>query len=303
MTKFLLTGATGFVGARTLAALAARDAEVVAVTRGAPGKALPGVTWLHGDLTNADERTRLVREAGATHLLHLGWRAVHGDVANSPENIDWLGHSLALTRAFIESGGQRVIGCGTCFEYDWRQGVCVEELTPIAPSTLYGAAKHAFHVAVEGFAEHAKFSHAWARPFFIYGEDEHPTRLVASVAHALLEGRPAETSHGRQIRDYLHIDDVAEGLAALALSDAEGAYNIASGQALTLKDIIFELADQAGRPDLVRLGARQAQPYEPPIIIGDSKKAQDAFGWRARIDLKTGVAMTLDGMRARKKAS
>lgn len=303
MTKILLTGATGFVGARTLNALAAKGADVVAVTRGAPGRTAPNISWLKADLTQEEDRARLVREARATHLLHLGWRAVYGDVSNSPENIDWLGHSLALARHFIEAGGQRIVGCGTCFEYDWRQGVCVEELTPIAPSTLYGSAKHAYHVALEGFARAGKFSLAWARPFFIYGEDENPTRLVASVAHALLEGRPAETSHGRQIRDYLHIDDVAEGLAALALSDAAGAYNIASGQAITLKDIIFELANQAGRPDLVRLGARQAQPYEPPIIVGDTRKTFEAIGWKARIDLKTGVGMTLEGMRARKKAS
>lgn len=303
MTKVLLTGATGFVGARTLNALAARGVETVAVTRGAPAATRAGVTWLNADLTKAEDRARLVREAGATHLLHLGWRAVYGDVSNSPENIDWLGHSLSLAREFAAAGGQRIIGCGTCFEYDWRQGICVEDLTPLAPSTLYGSAKHAYHMALDGFAKAGKFSFAWARPFFIYGEDENPTRLVASVAHSLLEGRPAETSHGRQIRDYLHIDDVAEGLVALALSDAQGAYNIASGQAITLKDIIFELANQAGRPDLVRLGARQAQPYEPPIIVGDPRKAREGFGWQARIDLKTGVAMTLEGMRARKLAS
>lgn len=303
MTKVLLTGATGFVGARTLNALASRGAEVTAVTRGAPGASLPGVTWIQGDLTKAEDRARIVGEAGATHLLHLGWRAVYGDVSNSPENVDWLGHSLGLAREFAAAGGQRIVGCGTCFEYDWRQGICVEELTPIGPSTLYGSAKHAYHVALEGFARAAKFGLAWARPFFIYGEDENPTRLVASVAHALLEGRPAETSHGRQIRDYLHIDDVAEGLTALTLSDAQGAYNIASGQAITLKDIIFELANQAGRPDLVRLGARQAQPYEPPIIVGDTRKTFETIGWKSRIDLPTGIAMTLEGMRARKKAS
>jgi nucleoside-diphosphate-sugar epimerase len=303
MTKILLTGATGFVGRHTLAAFSARGVNVVAVTRGAPGEALPGVTWMRGDLTDHADATRLVREADATHLVHLGWRAVHGDIANSVENLDWLVHSLHLARAFVEHGGKRIIGCGSCFEYDWSLGVCKEDVTPIAPATLYGAAKHAFHTALAGYAKQAGFSLGWARCFFIYGADEHPNRLVASVAGALLDGRPAESSHGRQIRDYAHVDDVADGIAMLTLSDAAGAYNIATGQALALKDIINELAAQVGRPDLVRLGARQAQPFEPPIILGDTAKSRAAFGFETKIDLKTGLAQTLAAMRAAKDAA
>lgn len=303
MTTILLTGATGFVGRHTLAALSTSGAEIIAAARASCGPAHPNVSWVSADLTQGADVTRLVREARATHLLHLGWRAVHGDVSNSRENLAWLTYSLDLARAFVDAGGRRIIGCGSCFEYDWRQGVCVEDLTPLAPATLYGTAKHALHVALTGLAKQAEIELAWARPFFVYGGDEHATRLVAAVAAALLDGRPAETSHGRQIRDYLHVDDLAAGLAALCLSGAEGAFNIASGQALSLKEIILEIAAQVGRTDLVRLGARAAQAYEPPIIVGDPGKTRDAIGWQAKIDLKTGIAMTLAGMRAQKKAS
>lgn len=294
----LLTGATGFVGRHTLRALARAGADVVAVTRGAPGETLPGVRWLRADLTSAEDAARLVREAQASHLVHLGWRAVHGDVANSKENLDWLIHSLALARAFVEAGGQRIVGCGSCFEYDWSGGICREDATPIAPATFYGAAKHALHVALAGFAKQANVSLGWGRVFFVYGADEHPSRLVAAVTRALIEGKPAETSHGRQIRDYLHVDDVGEGLAALTLSDASGAFNIAGGRTTTLRDIITEIAEQVGRPDLVRLGAKAAQPFEPPIIVGDPSKSRAQLGWEAKVDLKTGVAQTIAGMRA-----
>ena len=296
--RILLTGATGFVGRHTLAALSMRGVDVVAVARAAPGGAHKHVRWISGDLTSAPDRARVVKEAQATHLLHLGWRAVHGDIANSPENLDWLQHSLDLARVFVAAGGKRIIGCGSCFEYDWSFGVCKEDATPLAPATFYGSAKRAYHVALEGFAKQANFSLAWARPFFIYGPDEHPNRLVAAVAGALLDGRPAETSHGRQIRDYAHIDDVADGLASLAVSEATGAYNIATGQSYALKDIIGEIAAQIGRPELVKLGARAAQPFEPPIILGDTGKARAGFAWEAKIDLKQGIADTIAGMRA-----
>lgn len=296
--SILITGATGFVGRHTLRALSRSGAEIVAVTRGAPGEALPGVRWVRADLTAAEEAARLAREAQATHLVHLGWRAVHGDVANSKENLDWLVHSLVLARAFAEAGGKRIVGCGSCFEYDWSGGICREDVTPIAPATFYGTAKHALHVALAGFAKQANISLGWARVFFVYGADEHPSRLVAAVTRSLIEGRPAETSHGRQIRDYLHVDDVGEGLAALTLSDASGAFNIAGGRTTTLKDIIGEIAEQVGRPDLVRLGAKPTQPFEPPIIVGDPTKSRNTLGWEAKIDLKAGVAQTISGMRA-----
>lgn len=295
--RALLTGATGFVGRHTLDALLSKGVEVVAATRDPDMPKRDGVRWVAADLTDPKSAQALVREAKATHLVHLGWRAVHGDVSNSLENIDWLRHSLALARDFIDAGGVRITGCGSCFEYDWSGGICREDSTPLLPTTVYGSAKHALHIALEGLARQANVTLGWGRVFFVYGHDEHPNRLVAAVVSALLDGRLAETSHGRQIRDYLHVDDVAAGLAALTASDANGAFNIAGGGTTTLKDIIQEAAHQIGRPDLVRLGARAAQAFEPPIIVGDPAKAKAVLGFEAKIDLASGMAQTIAGMR------
>ncbi len=63
---------------------------------------------------------------------------------------------------------------------------------------------------------------AWGRVFFLYGPGEAPGRLVASVARALLAGERAATGDGTQIRDFLHVDDVAGAFAALLDSDVTG---------------------------------------------------------------------------------
>jgi nucleoside-diphosphate-sugar epimerase len=101
-----------------------------------------------------------------------------------------------------------------------------------------------------------------------------------------------------KVLDYLHVDDVAAGLAALTFSNAEGAFNIASGRTMTLKDIILEAANQIGRPDLVRLGARPAQAFEPPIIVGDPTKTRETLGFETKIDLASGIAQTIANLRA-----
>jgi nucleoside-diphosphate-sugar epimerase len=296
--RVLLTGATGFVGRHTLDALLSKGVEVVASTRAQPGPKRDGLRWVAADLSDSRSLGHLVREARASHLVHLGWRAVYGDVSNSRENIDWLRHSLLLATEFIDAGGTRIVGCGSCFEYDWSFGICKEDATPLAPTTLYGASKNALRQALEGLARQAKIDLGWARVFFIYGHDENPSRLVATVISSLLTGRPAETSHGRQIRDYLHVDDVAAGLVALTFSNAVGAFNIASGNTMTLKDIILEAANQVGRPDLVRLGAIPAQAFEPPIIVGDPTKTRETLGFQTKIDLASGIAQTIAKFRA-----
>jgi nucleoside-diphosphate-sugar epimerase len=296
--KVLLTGATGFVGRHTLDVLLSKGVEVVASTRAGQERKHDGLRWVVADLSDPTSLRRLVREARATHLVHLGWRAVYGDVSNSRENIEWLRHSLLLASEFIDAGGSRIVGCGSCFEYDWSFGVCKEDTTPLVPVTLYGASKNALRQALEGLTRQAKIGLGWARVFFVYGHDENPSRLVAAVISSLLAGQPAETSHGRQIRDYLHVDDVAAGLATLTFSSADGAFNIASGGTMTLNDIILEAANQIGRPDLVRLGARPAQPFEPPIIVGDPTKARETLGFETKIDLASGIAQTIANLRA-----
>ncbi len=104
--------------------------------------------------------------------------------------------------------------CGSGYEYDWSYGYCTEGLTPCVPDTVYGACKHALHEMVRSYAAARQLSVAWPRVFFLYGPHEHPQRLVSSVVRALLRGEPAPCSHGRQIRDYMHVQDVADGLVA-----------------------------------------------------------------------------------------
>jgi nucleoside-diphosphate-sugar epimerase len=298
--KVLLTGATGFIGRHTLAAFADARVETVATYRTKPGSTYEGVRWIQADLTKGDDLDRIVLDAQATHLVHLGWRAVYGDITGSRENLDWLQASLLLARKFIDAGGRRIVGCGSCFEYAWDFGICREDFTPLDPATLYGATKHALHITMNGIAKQSGVTLGWARVFFLYGPDEHHSRLVAAVIAALLDGRLAETSHGRQIRDYLYVRDAADGIVALTHSKANGAFNIATGNTQSLREIIFEIADQIGSRDLIRLGARPVQPFEPPIIVGHTAKSRDILGFEARTDLKSGIAATVASMRAQR---
>src|SRR5262249_18992294 len=187
MRRGLITGPGGFVGRCCLAPLAAGFDEGHALAR-AP---LPGAAGRvpAAGLLDAAPVTGLGRPVRPSHLLHRAWVTTPGGYWTSADNLRWVGASLHLLRAFADAGGRRVVVAGSCAEYDWTAaGTCDEATTPLRPATLYGACKDALRRVLEAFAAQAGLSAAWGRLFFLYGPGEHPDRLVASVARALLAG-------------------------------------------------------------------------------------------------------------------
>lgn len=304
MKRVLLTGAGGFVGRRCLAPLALAGYEVHAVGRRAgthEGSAevdAPRLHWHAADLLDARSVAALVAEVEPTHLLHLAWYTEHGKFWAAVENLSWVGASLKLFEAFAAAGGRRVVAAGTCVEYAPEgDAPCSEASTPLAPATLYGACKHATQVVLEAFARQAGLSAAWGRLFFPYGPGEPPGRLVPSVARALFAGEPALCTHGRQVRDFIHVEDAASAFVALLDSRVEGAVNVASGQPVALREVVEKVAERAGRPDLVCLGARPAPEGEPPSLYADARRLREEVGWSPRYDLDRGIAETVEWLR------
>ena len=291
--RVLITGATGFVGRHVLPRAVAAGWETHAVHRLAEPVACNGVTWHQVDLLDAGATRRLVDAVRPSHLLHAAWTLVPGQYTTSIDNLAWIRSSLVLLEAFAAAGGSRAVCLGTCFEYDSRQGLCSESVTPLRPTTLYGAAKHSVHIAAEAFARQAGFELVWARLFFLYGSHESPGRLMASVVRSLLKGEPARCSHGRQIRDFLHVDDVASALAAVLGSRVTGAINIASGEPIAVGEIVGRIADRLGRLDLVQFGAVPVPADDPPLIVGDIRRLRDEVGWAPAIDLDRGLEQTI----------
>lgn len=296
--KVLLTGGSGFLGRHAVDALSRSDAEIVATYRRQPGPQRPGIEWRVCDLLNGDSVAALVRETRPTHLLHMAWRPVYGDVADARDNVHWLKASLDLATEFIDAGGQRIVGAGTCLEYGASFNPCDEALTRLAPANTYASCKHALRAALDGLTRAAGVELAWARIFFAYGPGEHETRFVASVARSLLRGEPAEMTSGQQVRDYTYASDLGEALSLLVQSDHVGEFNIGSGTNAALRDIALELARQIGRPELLRLGAKPNRPHEAPMIVADLDKTAAALGWRPRTSLPAGLAETIETLRA-----
>ncbi len=299
MARVLVTGAGGFVGQPLLDELVERGHEVHALDL-REETSEGGVRWWRRDLDDADAVRALLAELRPERLVHLAWYVEHGRFWTSPENVAWVRRSLDLLMAFAETGGQRALLAGTCAEYDWRHSAePFDELrSPLGPATLYGTAKDALRRLAAGYAEQEGLQLAWGRLFLLYGPREAPGRLVPSVINSLLDGSPAETSSGTQRRDFMHVADVGGALAALLDSEVTGPVNVASGEAVPISEVVATIAQLAGRPELVRLGALPDRGGEPELLAADVHRLRAEVGFTPRFTLREGLADALAWWRA-----
>lgn len=268
----LLTGATGFVGRQVLRELARRNTRVTAVVReGSPSrvKSLPGAAAV---ISTPDLFTESVEWwVRACHeidtVVHVAWYAEPGKYLQSEKNIDCLSGTIVLAKGAVEAKVRRFVGIGTCFEYDLTGGVLTVD-TPLEPSTPYAGAKAATYMALSHWLPSQSLEFAWCRLFYLYGEGEDDRRLVSYLRSRLAKGEPAELTTGNQIRDFMDVGDAAQLIAAVALGDTQGAVNVCSGVPITVRQLAEKVADEYGRRDLLRFGARPDNLVDPPCVVG-----------------------------------
>ena len=302
--RILITGATGFVGARVVEALAQRPgAEIVGLARHTPpdGLALRGVRWQQADVLDEAAMHAVLRDLRPEVLLHAAWYVEHGKFWAAPENECWVEASFALAAHFFEAGGRRMVGLGTCAEYDTdAPGADLPwaEDRVLAPSTPYGAAKARLASALFELAARAAGREvAWARLFHLFGPGEHPARLVPSVINALRAGEPARCGPGELVRDFASTWFVGRALAALLSSNVTGAVNVASGVPVSIGALAGRIAALLGREDLLAVGALPGRLGEVPCMLAGTARLQREVGFCEPFSLEAALRHLIAGCR------
>ena len=304
--RTLVTGAAGFIGAHVVQALLRGDHEVGAVVRGSRGLNRLDVkeerlTVIRVDLDDDAALRRELLRWRPEACIHLAWYAEPGKYLNASENLTCVSTGMRLLEALAETGCRRVVMVGTCAEYDTDAGYLRED-GPLKPKTLYAASKLALNLVAGARAPQLGMGLAWARLFYQYGPHEDPRRLVPSLILTLLEGKTFRASGGHQVRDYLHVADVAAALRALLESRAEGTFNVCSAEPITVSRLMGVAGEIIGRPDLIELGAAGGRDWDPPFICGDNRRLRGATGWSPAHPLDEGLRATVDWWRAQRAA-
>ncbi len=280
----VVTGAAGFIGRRTVVRLAQAAATVVALDRVPdPGGWPAGVEYRQVDLDR-----EMPAFKGKWYLVHLAWSLDRANAAAQQESM------RTFARLLGQAGLAGVVGLGSAEEYGEREGRLRENMAPGAKLSAYGQAKYAAGQTLEAWTRGAGGKAVWLRPFVVYGPGQGGNMAIPYALRCARERSAGDFSEGLQFRDFVHVDDVADGIAAAALAlptlkPAFAVCNLGRGVGVRLRDVLERIADQTNARNLFRFGARPMRPGEPQEQYADVGSAAARFGWRASIPWEQGI--------------
>ena len=289
-SRAFVTGGSGFAGQHLLDLL--------------PGATAPSREEL--DLLDADALRAAVRESAPEAVWHLAALASVGRSWEVPaetiaENLTMTVNLLEAVRTEAPEASVVLISSGEIYGPPDR--LPVDEDAPLRPQNPYAVSKAACDLLGGQYADATGLRVVRLRPFNHTGPGQSDdyvvgtlTRQVAEAEAAGLKEALVRTGNPESARDFSDVRDVARAYLAAAALDA-GVYNVASGKAVTVRELI----------DLVRAGARipvrhevdpaRVRAHDVPEVRGSAERLRAATGWTPEIPLDQTVADALDGWR------
>ncbi|HEX3677779.1 MAG TPA: NAD(P)-dependent oxidoreductase [Sphingomicrobium sp.] len=299
-SRLLITGAGGFVGAAIAKAAVAAGDDVIALARSGGSRLASiakSISLQRMDLADRRSVAELIGSVKPDVVIHSAWEGVGGALRSDDIQLENIRTTVALADAAIAAGTQKFVGIGSQAEYGRYDRKIVESDLP-HPTMLYGAAKLAANHLVAQRCGEAAVAFSWLRLFSVYGPGDNPNWLIPSSAASLVRGRPPKCTAGTQKWDYLHIDDVAQGVMAVAKNvQANGVFNLSSGKALSVRTIIEMLRDIAAPGLGLTFGDIPFGPDQIMHLEGDNSRLCEATGWSVQVPLGEGLRQVVDELR------
>jgi len=313
----LVTGGAGYIGSHACKVLARAGYRPVVFDNLSRGHR-EVVRWgplVEGDLADRARLAAALEQNQVSAVMHFAAYAYVGESVADPGMYyrNNLGGTLSLIEAMRESGVDRIVFSSTCATYGTPDSVPIQETAQQLPVNPYGETKLAIERALHWYGQAyglrsvslRYFNAAGADPDSETGELHEPeTHLVPLVLQTALGQRPQidiygtdyPTADGTAIRDYIHVQDLADAhlraLEHLGAGGASAALNLGTGHGHSVREVVRVAEAISGRRIPCRETARR--PGDPPVLVADPRLAVEVLGWRPRMsDLDTIIRTAL----------
>jgi UDP-glucose-4-epimerase GalE len=298
----LVVGGAGYIGSHAARALRRSGYAVILYDNLSTGyqRLAEGFELVVGDI--ADEAKLRPALARADAVMHFAAHAYVGESVQNPRkyfrnNVE---AALRLLNATLDAGIRGFVFSSTCAVYGVPVKVPITEENPREPVNPYGASKLFFEHALESYSRAYGLRSARLRYFNAAGADESgeigelhdpethliPLALAAAApgnSQLQVFGSDYPTPDGTCIRDYIHVNDLAEAhVRALQHLEKGGdslALNLGTGRGHSVFEVIQAAEAATGRPVRRTLGPRRAG--DPPVLVADVAQSQEILGWKA----------------------
>ncbi len=302
--RILVIGGAGYIGSHAVRLFLARGHDVWIYDNLSMGHraAVPAERLIVGDLSETARLDHTLVTHRIEAIVHFAAFAYVGESVLQPAKYyqNNLVNTLNLLDAMRRLRIERIVFSSTCATYGVPEQVPITESEKQKPINPYGNTKLAVEYALAdyaaaynwGFAALRYFNAAGASPTGDIGEDHEPeTHLIPLVLQAVLGQRPAITVYGDDyptpdgtcIRDYIHVDDLAEAhlLALENLSPGKHLrYNLGTGRGYSVREVIRLAEEVTGQRVPVQQGPRRAG--DPPALVASAEKIRGELGWKPR---------------------
>ncbi len=302
--KILVTGGAGYVGSHCVEELCEAGEDVVVFDNlyyGHREAVHPKAKFVEGDLKDADALKRLFDAQPCDAVMHFASHTLVGESMEKP--LLYLGDNIAnalnLFRAMIDHGVRRFILSSTANLFDQPERIPIDEEERIVPGSPYGESKNIIERQLHWldkihgirYACLRYFNASGASPTGQRGEDHEPeTHLIPIILQVALGqreklivfGSDYPTPDGTCIRDYVHVNDLAQAhiLALRALDQGSRTYNLGNGNGYSNLEVLQTAEAVTGRKIAWEFGPRR--PGDPAVLVASSERIQRELGWKPR---------------------
>jgi len=298
MSKVLVTGGAGFIGSNLSRMLLDEGNEVILYDNLSSGyrenvPALPDAKFIEGDIRNASLLTEVMRDTDT--VFHLAAsvgnaRSIAYPIEDSEINV--IG-TLRVLEAARAQGVRKIVFSSSAGIFGELKSLPIREDHPVEPNSPYGASKLAAEKMCLAYAQLYELEAVCLRYFNVYGINQRYDaygNVIPIFAHRMLRGEALTVfGDGEQTRDFINVGDVAKAnLQASQTRSVSGAFNIASGSAITVNRLI-ELMSAAGEiSPVVEYGPLRSGDVRHSRA--DVSAAREAFGFQPSVKLEEGLS-------------